>query len=297
MEIAIGLPATVPGVDRDALLSWARRGEERGFSSLATLDRLVYPNYDPLVALGAAAAVTERVRLLTNVINVPWRNNAALLAKQAATVDSLSGGRLSLGVGLGARDDDYAASGASMRNRGRQLDEALEVMKRAWSGEPLDGAGNVGPPPAREGGPELLVGGGVEASFRRAARYGDGWTMSGAPPEQLAEAREQVLRAWREEGREGQPRIVALCYFALGERAREMADADLLHYYAWLGDDVARQIAQSAVVDEEMARRYRDAFAAAGADELCYFPTGTDVEQVDRLADAVLDSGRELSAA
>ena len=118
MDIAIGLPSVVPGVDRDSLLEWARRAEARGFSSLGTIDRLVYPNYEPLTALAAAAAVTERIRLFTDILLVPWRNNPALVAKQAATVDSISGGRLTLGVGIGGREDDYAMSGVPLNERG-----------------------------------------------------------------------------------------------------------------------------------------------------------------------------------
>jgi alkanesulfonate monooxygenase SsuD/methylene tetrahydromethanopterin reductase-like flavin-dependent oxidoreductase (luciferase family) len=288
MDIAIGLPAMIPGVDRTAMLNWARRAEERGFSSLGTLDRLVYPNYEPLVALAAAAAVTERIRLMTDVLLVPWRN-AALVAKQAATVDSLSGGRLTLGVGIGGREDDYRASGLPMEGRGRRFEEALRTMRQVWAGEPVDGAGPVGPPPAQDGGPELLIGGAVDATVGRVAEYGDGWTQGGSTPDALAEMREKVLAAWSDAGRDGKPRFVALCYFALGEHAREQADSDLMHYYgSWLGDEIARQIAQSAVVDEDMARQYRDAFAQAGADELVYFPTGTGVEQVDLLAEAAL---------
>jgi alkanesulfonate monooxygenase SsuD/methylene tetrahydromethanopterin reductase-like flavin-dependent oxidoreductase (luciferase family) len=288
MDIGIGLPAMIPGVDRKALLGWASRAEERGFASAATLDRLVYPNYEPLVALAAAAAVTERIRLMTDVLLVPQRNNPVLLAKQAATLDSISGGRLTLGVAVGRRDDDFAASGVPLEGRGPSFDEALAVMRRVWAGEALDGAGPVGPPTPSDGGPELLVGGGVDATVRRVAEYGDGWTQGGNTPENLAEMRERVLDAWAQADRDGTPRIVALCYFALGEDAREKADEDLLHYYAWLGDDVARMIAQSAVVDAEMARQYRDAFEQAGADELVYFPTDTDTGQVDLLADAVL---------
>jgi alkanesulfonate monooxygenase SsuD/methylene tetrahydromethanopterin reductase-like flavin-dependent oxidoreductase (luciferase family) len=289
MDIAIGLPAMIPGVDRDAVLSWARRAEERGFSSLGTLDRLVYPNYEPLVTLAAAAAVTERIRLMTDVLLVPWRNNPALVAKQAATIDSLSGGRLTLGVAIGRREDDYRVSEVSMEGLGRRFEDALRTMRRVWGGEPVDGGGPIGPPPGRDGGPELLIGGAVDAVVGRVAEFGDGWTMGGGTPEALAEMREKVLAGWADAGRQGEPRFVALCYFALGDDARAQADSDLLHYYAWLGDEIAGQIAQSAVVDEGMARQYRDAFAQTGADELVYFPTGTGVDQVDLLAEAVLD--------
>lgn len=139
----------------------------------------------------------------------------------------------------------------------------------------------------RAGGPELLVGGTVEASFRRAARFGDGWTMGGGRPDDFAAASAPVRDAWRDAGREGEPRLVALCYFALGESARAAADGYLKDYYAYTGP-YAEQIAQSAVVEEEMALQYRDAFAASGCDEFVYYPCSTDPGQVDLLADAVL---------
>lgn len=287
MEIGIGLPATIPGVDRESLLRWARRAEERGFSSLGVLDRIVYPNYEPLVALAAAAAVTERIRLTTDILIVPYRANAALLAKQAATVDSLSGGRLTLGVAIGGREDDYQVSNVPTANRAQRFDEMLAEMRELWGGKQVGDAGGVGPPVSRERGPEMLIGGMTDAAVRRVVEHGDGWTMGGGTPDQFAEMGETVKAAWSERGRDGRPRLVALCYYALGDGDREAADSYLHDYYAWLGD-IADQIAQSAAVSAEMVAQYRDAFAQAGADELICFPCSKDPEQVDLLADAAL---------
>src|SRR4051794_17329282 len=135
MEVGIGLPATIPGVERAQLLEWAARAERRGFSSLGTIDRIVYGNCEPLIALAAAAAVTERIRLATTILIAPYRGNAALVAKQAATLDVLSGGRLVLGVAVGGREDDYSASEVHFRTRGRRFEQMLERWQRIWTGE------------------------------------------------------------------------------------------------------------------------------------------------------------------
>jgi alkanesulfonate monooxygenase SsuD/methylene tetrahydromethanopterin reductase-like flavin-dependent oxidoreductase (luciferase family) len=288
MDITIGLPNTVTGVTRDSLLEWSRRAEARGFPGVASLDRLVYSGYEALVSLAAAATVTERVRLTTQVLLGPWRLNAALLAKQVATLQHLSNGRMVLGIGLGAREDDYTASGITTEGRGERLTQMIEEMLRIWDGEKRGTAGAIGPPLDDVGRPQILVGGGVEASFRRAAKLGDGWTAAGgAPPEQFAKSAEAVRGAWKEEGREGRPRLTTLAYFGLGPTGVEEAEHDLKHYYAWLGDEIASAIAGSAATDEETVRAYAKAFEDAGCDELCFFPTSTDPEQVDLLADTV----------
>src|ERR671911_2791226 len=127
MDVGIGLPAAIAGVGRDQLLEWARRADARGFSSLGTIDRIVYPNLDPLVALAAAAAVTERIRLATTILIAPYRANGALVAKQAASLDRLSDGRLVLGVAVGGREDDYEASGVDFHRREALFEQILEA--------------------------------------------------------------------------------------------------------------------------------------------------------------------------
>src|SRR5258708_18441848 len=111
MDVAIGLANAVPGRTGGELIEWARRADARGFSSLGTIDRIVYDNYEVLTALAAAAAVTERIGLCTSVLLGPLRENAVELAKQALSVHALSGGRLTLRIGLGGRDDDYQGNG------------------------------------------------------------------------------------------------------------------------------------------------------------------------------------------
>ena len=199
MKVGIGLPTTIPGATPEQVLDWARRAESAGFSSLGTLDRLVYPNYEPLVALGAVAAVTERIGLLTSVLLLPYRQSAAVVAKQAATLHQLSGGRFTLGMGLGSRDDDYAASGVPMKGRGTRFEEMLAQIRRLIDGEEVGFAGGVGPD-VSQNPPQLIVGGSVDAAFRRAAQYGDGWMMGGGPPERFPAMVEKLRAAWSRGG-------------------------------------------------------------------------------------------------
>ena len=285
MDIGIGLPATIPGIERKALIDWAKQAEARGFSTLGTIDRIVYGNYEPLVTLGAAAAVTERIRLATNILIAPVRANAALLAKQVATVEHFSGGRLTLGIAVGGRPDDYEASGVDFSGRGKAFDEMLDTFRRVWGGESFGTAGAIGPGLAHR--PRTVFGGTAAATFRRMTEHGDGWIMGGGSPDQLREGAARAKQAWQDAGREGEPRIMALAYFALGDGARAAADSYLHDYYAFLGD-IAGQIASSAAVEASTAAGYAEAFAAAGCDELIFVPCDTDPGQVDLLADAVL---------
>lgn len=284
MEVGIGLPNAVAGTTGKQLVDFAREAERGGFSSLGTIDRLVYPNYDPFVALAAAAAVTERIRLATTILIVPYRVNAAVVAKQAASLQALSDGRLVLGVSIGAREDDYEAGGVSTEGRGKNLDSMLEEMKRIWDGEERGIAGAIGPVP--DDPPQLIVGGQVEAAFRRAARFGDGWMMGGGSPEQFAEMAGKVREAWSDAGRDGDPRLMGLAYYALGPDAARLADEDLHHYYGWLGE-MADQIADSAATDDETVNQYVSAFEQAGCDELVLFPCGSYAEQATMLAEAL----------
>ena len=288
MEVGIGLPTTIPGVTGEQVLEWARRAEARGFSSLGTIDRIVYPNYEPLIALAAAAAVTERIRLATSILIAPNRANGALLAKQAATLDHLSGGRLVLGLAVGGREDDYAVSGVDFHSRGR-----LFAAMLAADGAPV--------------GRRAVEGGGPSARSRRAAvrrcssAAARTWPSSApratatagswaaARPTHSRRAREKLEAAWQAAGRDGTPRTAALAYYALGDGAQEAANAYLRDYYAFLGD-YAGMVADSAATDADTVRGYVQAFDAAGCDELILFPSDPDPGQVDLLADAVFHS-------
>jgi alkanesulfonate monooxygenase SsuD/methylene tetrahydromethanopterin reductase-like flavin-dependent oxidoreductase (luciferase family) len=286
MEIGIGLPTTLPGTTGAQVVEWARRADAAGFSSLGTIDRLVYPNYEPLVALGAAAAVTERVRLVTAIALLPWRANAALIAKQAASVHQLSDGRLVLGVAVGGRSDDFEASGVPFERRGRIMDEMLEEITGIWAGEERGFAGGIGPD-VSNGAPSLILGGGADAVFRRAAQYGAGWISGGGPPEYFPEAREKLQAAFRAAGRQERPRAMSLTYFSLDDEPEAQTRSTIGDYYAF-APQYADIVVEHTAKGEDAARERVRAFEEAGCDELIMFPASADPDQVDKLAAAVL---------
>lgn len=280
MDIGIGLPNAVRGVERSGILDWARRAEEAGFSSLGTIDRIAYPNYESLISLAAAAAVTERIRLVTDILIAPLRTNTALLAKQAATIDALSGGRLVLGVAVGGRPDDFELSHADFHSRGRTFEFQLGELNEIWAGDA------IGPAPANGKRPTLLIGGHTDLTLRRAAQHADGWTFGGGTPDQFAEGLNNLRDVWREAGRTEEPRTMVLFYFSLGEDPVGEAERSLGDYYSFLGE-YAQQVVNSSAKDADTIKGYLAAFEQAGADEAICFPASADPAQVDLLAEAV----------
>jgi alkanesulfonate monooxygenase SsuD/methylene tetrahydromethanopterin reductase-like flavin-dependent oxidoreductase (luciferase family) len=286
MKIGIGLPATIPGVTGQLVLDWARKADAGPFSSLGVLDRLVFPNYEPLATLAAAAAVTQRARLMTTVLITTLRN-AGILAKQAATIDALSNGRLTLGLGVGAREDDFHAAPAAFRNRGKHFEEQLALMKRIWSGQAVDDeAGPVGPPPVQQGGPELLIGGYSPAAVQRVGRWGDGFIGGGGGPEQALRFYRIAEEAWKTAGRTGKPRFVTCMYFGLGPDAAERAGQYILTYYGFMGP-AAEQRARAIPSTAQAVKQAIETFIDIGADELILWPCIPDLEQVDLAADLI----------
>jgi alkanesulfonate monooxygenase SsuD/methylene tetrahydromethanopterin reductase-like flavin-dependent oxidoreductase (luciferase family) len=290
VQIGIGLPNPVLDVPGRLPVAWARRAEERGFSSLATIDRIAYPSYDSLTVLAAAAAVTERIGLVTNILLGPAYGPVPL-AKVTASIDQLSGGRLTLGLGVGGRPDDYQLAGRSFADRGKRFDDDLELLHRAWAGEPVAGSPFPVGPPTTRGRIPLLIGGRPELAAPRAARWDAGFTLGGAPPEMAAGAISEFKQAWERAGGTGRPRVVALTYFSLGEEHTDESLHNLRSYYGFLGD-WAEGVAAGASRTPEAVKERAAAFEAAGVDELIFDPTVADLDQVDRLADAVLETAR-----
>lgn len=287
MEISVALPNMIPGATGATLVEWAMAAEERGFAGLGATERLVYPGYDPLVALAAAAGVTSRVKLLTNVLIAPLRS-AAELAKQTASVDQLSDGRLTIGLAPGVRSDDFDAAGREFDGRVRTFDRELRDLHELWAGKPPAGTDRaVCPPPVRDDRIPILIGGLTERAARRAATWADGWTAPGLSASATSEAAARVRKAWQAAGRTGEPRVVMLLRFALGEDVQDAAATFIRDYFAVLGDaaeDFVTATPRTPAAVREALRVYAD----CGVSEVVFHPTAADVSQVHRLADTTL---------
>lgn len=277
MRVGVGLPTTFPGVSGKLLVDWAQSAEAQGLASLGVLDRVAYDGYDPLAALAAASAVTSSIQLVTMIVISPLRNTT-LLARQSLSAHALSGGRLSLGIAVGARKDDYEAAGVDYSTRGRRLAEQLAVIRDLWEQRPM--ALPLDAPPT----PDVLVGGGSDITFARVARYADGYVHGGGPPRAFARAADKARAAWADAGRPGQPRLWGQGYFALGDDATIAAGiAYLREYYAFTGPYVERIVTELLTTPQSVAQFVRG-YAEAGCDDLVLFPAVAHPDQLARLA-------------
>ncbi len=285
MRIALGLPSRFDTATDNLMLDWAERAERGPFSSLVVTDRVVSPALEPLTVLALVAGATRRIRLMTSVVIGPTRETT-LLARQASSIDVLSGGRLTLGVGIGVRENDYLASGFDFHRRGRRVEEQLPVLRRLWSGDPLSSTiGPIGPRPARVGGPELLIGGYVAAIAQRIAAWGDGYMApGGGDPSSLLEMWHRINAAWKDAGRVGRPRWVGASYFALGPHALDHASRYIQANYGYnpeLAQRRLRALPTTPAAVEDAIKRQAD----MGMDEFILRPCAEDLDQMDRLAE------------
>jgi alkanesulfonate monooxygenase SsuD/methylene tetrahydromethanopterin reductase-like flavin-dependent oxidoreductase (luciferase family) len=285
MQVGVGLPSTVPGTQGQLIIEWACRADKGPFSSLGVLDRMVYDSYDPLITLGVVAGITHRVKLATTIVIGPL-HNTALLAKTAASLDALTGGRLVLGLAVGARKEDYAAAGIDYRGRGKRLSEQLSSLRSLWE------ENHIGPKSVRSNGPDLLVGGLSDQGYARMVRYTNGYVHGGGPPRAFARAADKAYAAWSDAGRPGKPQLWAQGYFALGDDAlKETGYRYLRDYYTFTGP-FAERIASGLLTSPQAVAQFMRGYQDAGCDELVLFPTVADLSQLDRLAEILHGLGK-----
>src|SRR3954454_24878754 len=173
MELSMTLPTMLPH-GRDEVLAWCREIDEAPFAGLAVPERVTFTAHSLTVQLAAAAALTERVRLWTTLVILP-AHPAVQVAKDMASVDQLSAGRLSMVIGVGGRQHDYRAIEGSFERRWSRMDEQVGTMRHIWAGEPpFEDADPVGPPPVQAGGPPLVAGAFGPKALARAAQWAIG---------------------------------------------------------------------------------------------------------------------------
>lgn len=282
MKIGLNIPPSITSPDH--FEAWVRRVDAGPFSTLSVLDRIVYSNFEPLVTLATAAALTTRVRLMTEIL-ISLVRNTTMLAKESATLDLLSRGRLTLGIGLGGREDDYLATGVPYAHRGKRLEEQLEQLKRLWDGQTAcANVGPIGPPPAQPHGPTLLLGGYTAGTIQRVARFADGIIAGANETKQIEHTFRAVERNWQEAGRAGRPYLVAQIDIALEKNGTEEGRNNLLAYYATLPSFLAAKSATLLTTTQQLLDTMHF-LEQIGTDELIFFTWSTAVEQIDRIAD------------
>ncbi|BBY82581.1 luciferase [Mycolicibacterium pulveris] len=295
MQIGMTMPVMEADLDAGTLKAWARAIDDGPFSSLCWGERIAFDNPESLTLLGALAAWTARVRLVTTVV-VPQLHDPVMLAKQLATGDLLCDGRLTVGIGVGGRHEDYHAVGADPATQTmREMADRVAVMKRVWAGEKVtDSVVAVGPPPVQSGGPRLLVGTIGPKTVRSAARWADG--MAGTTLDldvgKQNELFDVARQAWAQAGKPD-PHLATSFWFAIGdgEGPRAQVHRHLRRYMNWIPAEYVDAMAPStgwAGTDDELAavlRRFRD----IGTDEIHLIPTSSNLDQLRRVADVVKD--------
>jgi len=270
--VGIGLPSSIPGTDARLSLEWARRAEANGFASLGVVDRMRYDSHEPMALLSAVASATTRIGLVTMVVIGPLRRTP-VFAREAATIQRISQGRLTLGLAVGARTDDYDALGEPHGGRGRRLEEQLADLRDHFE--------DLTP------GPRLLVGGGSDISLLRVARFADGYVHGGGPPRSFRRAADRAVTAWVDAGRPGHPKLWAQGYFALGDDATiERGHSYMRDYYAFTGP-FAEKITEGLLTTPQSIVQFVRGYAEAGCEHLVLLPAVAELDQLDRLAPLV----------
>ena len=291
MDIAMTMP-TMIAHGRSETIAWCEAIDQGPWSSLAVPERVTYPSHSWIVELSAAAAITQRVRLWTTIIVLP-AHDAVDVAKQLASVDQLSAGRLTVGIGVGGREHDYRAINGSFDRRWSRMDEQVETMRRVWSGEPpFEGADPVGPPPAQAGGPPFVAGAMGPKALARAAKWAigvdDGSTVFGIDPAATDAAFTRIRDAWFAEGRSDAPHISASLWYALGDGAQERLYDYGYSYMKIFGEQVGTMMAgMLSTSTAESLRQSVSTLESLGCDELFLVPTTTDVTELNRTGDAL----------
>jgi alkanesulfonate monooxygenase SsuD/methylene tetrahydromethanopterin reductase-like flavin-dependent oxidoreductase (luciferase family) len=294
VRYGICLPYMKRDYDRDTILAWCRAIDAGPWDSLSCGERITGYTCDMRVLLSAAAAVTERVRIVPSLYVLPM-HSAVWAAKEIATLDVLSGGRVTVTVGVGGREKDYRAVGASFAHRHERMDQQVAEMRRIWAGEPpFEGADPVGPAPVQAGGPPILVGAMGPKGMRRAAEWAQGaylFSLNGEKQE-IANMLRMADDAWADAGRADRPYRMAGFWHSLADDAAARLHQYTYDYMKIAGDEIANAVADSMTRStEDAVRRAIDDYHELEVDEIMFVPVTADIAEVDRLANLIAKIG------
>lgn len=295
VQVGFSVPTHAQDAQPSTAVEFARHVEQGGGHSAWAMDRLVFGNQEPLIALGAMAAVTSRIRLGTCVLLATLRP-PLLLAKAIASLDQMTGGRMTIGIGVGSRQDDFAAAEVPWDHRGGRAEELVQIMRLAWSGAPVEFAGKhynldvgaIGPTPIQRHLP-IWFGGGAETALKRIARIADGYIGgSSGGPEGFRTNWEKILRYAEAISRDpGTLTPAALIYACVDDdvdRATATAKANLMHYYGARRSDTSGFLLGRADDCVRMAHEYVE----AGVQMMIIGSVTADVSYLDRFLEKVL---------
>lgn len=291
MRIGMTIPFMEPGWSRDSMRQWAQEIDRGPWSSVAMGERITFVNPEFMTSLAATAAWTERVELIST-INVLTMHNPVLMAKQFATIDVISNGRLTVGIGTGGRREDYESIGADWKNhRMTKLEENAQIMRRVWTGDKTvlpKALRIVEPLPVQSGGPRILVGAIGPKSIEAAARYADG--LSGfsmlATLDDIKQSFDQFNQAWKQAGRAGKPRLIASFWYGIDSKGKEMLETHLTRYMNFMPKEVSSYLIPVSGFRGSMSamKDFIDEIRKLGADDVILAPTNTNLDEIRQLA-------------
>jgi alkanesulfonate monooxygenase SsuD/methylene tetrahydromethanopterin reductase-like flavin-dependent oxidoreductase (luciferase family) len=295
MRIGMTIPFMEPGWNRDSMKQWAQEIDRGPWASIAMGERITFVNPEFMTSMAATAAWTERVELISTV-SVLTMHNPVLMAKQFATIDVISNGRLTVGVGTGGRTEDYESIGADWKNhRIAKLEENTQIMRRVWAGDKSvlpKALRIVEPLPVQPGGPKILVGAIGPKSIAAAAGYADG--LSGfsmlATLDDIRQSFDQFNAAWKAAGRpltgEGKPRLIASFWYGIDNKGKEGLEAHLTRYMNFMPKDLSSYLIPVSGFRGSLheLKTFIDEIRKLGADDVILAPTNTNLDEIKQLA-------------
>ena len=290
MKIGLCLPYMKPGMTREDYHRWFRHIDQGPFHSLSCGERIIGPTFDMRILLASAAAITERVEINATLYVLPM-HNAVRAAKEIASLDVLSGGRLTVTVGYGGRPQDYQAVGAEYRGRHARMDEQVETMRSIWQQTPpFEGVDPVGPEPAQPGGPKIYTGAMGPKGMARSARWADGvFAFSGNGDRgEISDTLSLAEECWREANRSEGPYRMGGFWYSLDDDGPQKLRDYVYNYLLIAGEDIAKWMADSVHRgDRDSVKEALDNLEAAGCDEAMLSPVTAELSEIDRLVDII----------